>query len=315
MRHKDDRDCRINEAAPLARDLTEEQRKRLYVERLDKLQRDIAKLEASTINKIEAMIAELSEEIAANITRNYQIETAANKIAAMVKNLQGQTKETVARIWKDVEVQFKKQLLDAGNLGQEAVDDLMSILGQGVLEDAAMSASRLDELKLMTDFSADLVAEVGDDIIRKINTQLSLGATGGVSPGEMIAKIESFIPVGETRWASVARGPLKRAETIVRTEMGRIYSLAQNMRAEEFAAAGIKIYKVWNHSGLASDTARSGHIEMDGQKVAQDESFINPVTGNELAFPRDPAADASETINCGCYMTIETENFGDLFKE
>lgn len=304
---------RVSKAEPLPRDISQAERKRLYVARLDQLQRDIAAMEAATVAEVEALVGKMAGEVAANVTRDYQIETAAEKIAASVKNLQGQTKETVNRIWADVEDKFRTQLQTAGNLGQEAIDELMTIMGENVLGEAAFNKAGIDNLKLMTDFSADLIVQVKDDIIQKVNTQIALGSTGGISPGEMIANIEDFIPTGTTRFASMTRGPLMRAEAIVRTEVGRLYSVAQQMRIDQFEDAGIKTFKVWNHSA-GSAHPREGHIAMDGQKIKNDELFVNPETGEELRYPRDPAAPPSETINCGCYMTIESEKFGDLFK-
>ena len=301
------------QAVPLPRDISQVERKRLYVERLDQLQRDVAKLETATLKEVESLVGRMAEEVSANVTRDYQVQQSAEKIAASVKNLQGQTKETVERIWRDVESKFKVQLAEAGNLGQEAIDELMTILGENVLGDAAFNKAGLDNLKLMTDFSADLIVQVKDDIIQKVNTQIALGSTGGISPGQMISNIEDFIPTGTTRFSSMTRGPLMRAEAIVRTEVGRIYSIAQQMRTDQFAEAGIETFKVWNHSA-GSAHPRSGHIAMDGQKVKNDESFENPETGEELRFPRDPAAPPEETINCACYMTIESSKFGDLFK-
>lgn len=300
------------QGAPLPRDITDAERKRRYVARLDKLQRDIAKLEASTIKEIQTLVGKLSEEIAANVARDYQIEQSAEKIAAMVKNLQGQTKESVERIWKDVSKTFEAQLVGAGNLGQEAIDELMTILGENVLGEAAFTKAGLDNLKLMTNFSADLIVDVSDDIIKKVNTQIALSAAGAQSPGKALTNIEKILPVGETRFATLTRGPLLRAEAVVRTEVGRIYSLAQETRIQQFENAGIKTKKVWNHSA-GSANPRPGHQDLDGVKIDSDDVFVNPVTNEELRFPRDPGAPASETINCACYLTIETEKFGELF--
>ncbi len=60
------------------------------------------------------------------------------------------------------------------------------------------------------------------------------------------------------------------------------------------------------------DGARVGHVEMDGQERAIDEKFVNPLTGNELEYPRDPAAPAEEVVNCACYMTTVSKRFAEL---
>ena len=88
----------------------------------------------------------------------------------------------------------------------------------------------------------------------------------------------------------------KRATTIVRTELGRVYSVAADERAGQATAAGVGMDKVWRRSGKLRP--RLTHALADGQRVAADQPFT--IGGVKMQHPHDPAAPASETINCGC---------------
>jgi hypothetical protein len=156
-----------------------------------------------------------------------------------------------------------------------------------------------------------LVSSIKADIVKGINQNIQLGVFGGLAPGEIISNLTNFIPTEGTRWAKMENGLLLRAETIVRTEMNRILNQSNQMRAEQYKEEGVEVVKVWQHSG--AENPHPGHPEMNGQERPIDEPFDNPVTGNQLMYPNDPAAPASETVNCGCYMLTTSKRFSDLF--
>lgn len=62
---------------------------------------------------------------------------------------------------------------------------------------------------------------------------------------------------------------------------------------------GIHIMKEWMATG--DDRTRETHWDLDGEAVEYDESFITS-EGNEIDFPGDPKADASEVCNCRCTL-------------
>lgn len=88
----------------------------------------------------------------------------------------------------------------------------------------------------------------------------------------------------------------RRAMTIIRTELGRVHSLAGQQRKAQAAEVLPGLKKQWRRSGKLR--SRRGHDLADGQICAVDEPFI--VNGVALMFPRDPTGPAKETVNCGC---------------
>ncbi len=87
-----------------------------------------------------------------------------------------------------------------------------------------------------------------------------------------------------------------RALTIVRTELGRAYSVAGQQRFDQAHEVLPGLQKQWRRSGKIH--SRASHDRADGQVRDVDKPF--DVAGVQLRFPRDPLAPAQETINCGC---------------
>lgn len=91
----------------------------------------------------------------------------------------------------------------------------------------------------------------------------------------------------------------KKAKTIIRTESGRINSLARMEAQETAASMGIQIQKKWI-STLDRKT-RVSHQHLDGQIVGKDEMFTSR-SGAQALQPRTFGVPA-EDINCRCGCT------------
>ena len=120
----------------------------------------------------------------------------------------------------------------------------------------------------------------------------------GVDAGENINKISSRVEDQlDTTWPG-------RAETIARTEA----SAAMNQASLENAQATVPgMNKVW--LCVFAENSREGHMEADGQSVAQDQPFVVYANAGdeeeELMFPGDPDGSAENVINCLCSVGYE----------
>lgn len=144
------------------------------------------------------------------------------------------------------------------------------------------------QLLAMRHFMTDKIRDVGAEAIRKINSELGLTLIGARPMSDTISRVQEL----------VGDGSRKRAITITRTELGRVYSVAAHERARQAEAAGAPMDKVWRRSGKLRP--RLHHALADGQRVAADEPFH--VGGVLMMHPHDPTAPAKETINCGCVV-------------
>lgn len=141
------------------------------------------------------------------------------------------------------------------------------------------------QLLAMRTFMLDRIQDLTANVARQAANEIGLVVLGTQTPSQAVDAIAARIEGG--------RG---RAITIVRTEMGRAFSVAGHERKHDAAAVLPGLRKQWRRSGKVH--SRESHDLADGQIVEVDKPFI--VGGVELMYPRDPAAPASETINCGC---------------
>lgn len=176
---------------------------------------------------------------------------------------------------------------DAWQLGEDLVDRPLE--AAGVRAGAAVPAIDVRQLQAMRTFMTDRIKNIGTVAADRINGELGLVVIGAQSPSEAIGKVRTIL--GEQSRA--------RATTIVRTELGRVYSVSSFERLKSTAAKVPGMQKQWRGSGKLHP--RFFHALADGQvrDVGEPFDFGN---GAELMYPHDPAAEASEVINCGCIM-------------
>jgi hypothetical protein len=218
--------------------------------------------------------------------------------ASVIAELAGTTTEFQAfqlpRIQKSIEAALREVGDDlaeagaraAGSSWQAGVSMIDEPLAAGGIRVAAI-LPEVDTRQLLAirSFMTDRLRDVPAELVRKINAELAFTLIGTKSSSQTVSAVEAIIEGG--------RG---RATTIVRTEMGRAFSMATQERQSQAAEVLPQLKKQWRRSGKVH--SRKSHDLADGQIVPVDQPFI--VGGVEIMFPRDPAAPAAETINCGC---------------
>ena len=96
-----------------------------------------------------------------------------------------------------------------------------------------------------------------------------------------------------------------RAATIARTEVLTAVSLGQAAAMQDAMKVVPNLQKMWISAqddrvrGIKASDKKS-HIDMHGQTVKADAPFVEPLTGEEIQYPRAPGATASMAINCRC---------------
>jgi hypothetical protein len=188
------------------------------------------------------------------------------------------------------EAQARKEisgLLDeAWDKGKALVD--APLVQAGIYTGFHLSTTVLDVLK---EYSNDYLRNLFRDSWYKIKGEINLGVLGMKTPQEVAKAIGKSIDAG--RFKSIA----VRAETITKTEMGRVFSEATELRMEQAADHVAGLEKEWRHVGHPK-IPRLTHLAADGQHVPVGEPF--DIGGVRMMFPRDPGAPLEETINCGC---------------
>lgn len=168
--------------------------------------------------------------------------------------------------------------------GQDLVDG--PIEAGGIRIAAMLPEIDTAQLAAMRTFMVDRISDISTTTANKISGQLGLVTIGAQSPGDAVSAI-----------ADLVEGGRDRAITIVRTELGRAFSVAADERMSQAAEILPGLKKQWRRSGKIH--SRLHHDTTDGQIRAVDEPFVLG-NGVEIMFPLDPAAPIGETINCGC---------------
>jgi hypothetical protein len=147
--------------------------------------------------------------------------------------------------------------------------------------------SLLEELQ---GYTADKIKGVAPVARRRIENHVRLGLLGGQSPHLVMEGVGRVVD---------GPGPMKfvtfRAETITRTEMGRVHSAAADRRHQAAAKLVPGLGKEWLWSGKS----RALHRAINGQKRAVGEAFELP-DGVKMQYPRAAGAPVEHVANCGC---------------
>lgn len=246
--------------------------------------RDRTRLIRNTDAEIRALLKQAGEEVAAILARqpsDYQ--------RWYLPQLQQQIEGALKR-WGD-------EAADAAGNGQRTAWRAGAALVDGVINEARADGALavnavlpvLDDgqLRAMTSFLTSKISKVTLAAADAINTDLGLVIMGAKSPWEAIKAVQETLGEATT----------KRAGTIVRTELARAYSTASQGRMLQWSKDVPGLQKKWLRSGKLHP--REHHVLMHGQLRDVDQPFDLP-GGIQMMAPHDPAAPASETINCGC---------------
>ena len=173
--------------------------------------------------------------------------------------------------------------------GLKMVDSPLAVAG--IYSGFTQSSSSVTALT-MKEFGEHITKNLFGDAYVKIKSELTLGILGGKTPQEVSKAIGKRL-----KDPSIFRSISARAEAITKTEMGKSFSKATQLRMDEAAENVEGLEKQWRHSGHPK-VPRISHVIADGQHVPVNEPFR--VAGILMMHPRDPGAPVKEIINCGC---------------
>lgn len=216
------------------------------------------------------------------------------RVSRLIAELGRQTREFERAATREVRGEGETAVA----LGQDVVDrPLESVSIQIAAPDVTLPV-----LETLTDFAADRITGLSGDMINQISAELRLGALGVKPVHDVILAISAKLK----KAGADGRGAgslANRAESIVRTELGRIHSMSTQRRMEQALLTTPDLQKEWRHSGNLLNP-RDGHQAISGTRVPVREAFLVAPTrgGNRerMMHPRDPAASARNVVRCRC---------------
>jgi len=172
-------------------------------------------------------------------------------------------------------------------VGNEDVGMIASEYAQPSIDDTVVEVAYASSAYMVEDVGGTLQTQV-DSLIRRM-------ALAGMTPWDAI---QSLTPSATVRRGMPFASAAQRAETIIRTEMGRVFSQATDAAMQDASDYLPGLRQQW--IATDDDRTRPSHRDAHEQIVDMGEPF--DVGGASLRFPRDPDGPPEETINCRCVV-------------
>lgn len=191
-------------------------------------------------------------------------------------------------------------------LGEDAVDKPFAAAGRGL--EAQLGLLNADVLVALKTFAGSRIRDVSAQALRQIRSELDLAVLGVQTPYRAMQAVAKVL--GKDTGVN-ARGAMRRAQTIVRTEAARAFAVAQHARLLQRAEIDPLAGKRWGKSGKR--LSRWNHDWAHGQVREVDEAFVLPSDEGpvKLMHPHDVQAPVGQTINCGCTALAHLFKTGD----
>lgn len=183
----------------------------------------------------------------------------------------------------------------AYRLGASLVDGAVAAIGVA----STLADVSPELLSAVLEVTNDQLRSVWSELGTRLKTTVRRAALGVTEPEKAIGQVAAAIRDVKTFGTAEAR-----AETIIRTEVNRTFSLAAQRRLEQSnERLGGRLKKWW--LATDDDRTRDAHREA-GERygpenaIPVDEPFV--VDGEELMEPLDPAGSPENVINCRCRL-------------
>lgn len=250
---------------------------------VDEAIRGRTRIITSTADEIAALLLSVAQAVALDLARQ-----PADGALWMLATLQSEIRRSLDTFAVDAGAVVSRGVGGAYGAGYALVDNILAAAGVNVgpsvfaINNAALSA--------MQTFSTDRIKGLALSIVDKINTQLGLTVMGAQTPFQAVQAVASLLKDDAN----------DRALVIVRTELGRAFSVANQFRMDEAEGVLPALKKQWRRSGKIH--SRLTHDLIDGQVRGVKEPFdlSTPRGRVKLMHPHDPKGPLAEIINCGC---------------
>lgn len=287
-----------------------------YARELDRLLRQVGRLEEQAVRQALTMLADARRRI---IERLAQVPPDAY-LASFLPRLQGEVERIMAQYATDYQAWFQGHMADVQALGLQSVD--APLLAAGVRAEVFTQLPRLSTVltDVLQGFQAGLITQISDLAIQRITSELQLGVLGGLDPFDIQRRIGEILRT-QLNPQGVFGTVATRAEMILRTEVNRVFALSVEARqqalvqgvAETFPEAALQ--KEWLNAGDAR--VRPAHRPLRGGVGIV--AMQVPMTGDfeliddkgqrwRAKHPLDPRLPAALSVACRCRSIISTQS-------
>lgn len=274
-----------------------------YARELERILADIGGIVAGSEDAMTAILEEARQTIQAHLA-TLDLESGTRVI---LERAMAGTDEALTAMRARLEA-------EAREAAETAFDAGAALASRPVGAEFAVGSAAIttDRLGILTQFSADLIQTISNDVRRRINGELVSVIVGAKTPGEAARAIGRNL-TDPNHFRTIAH----RARAIVVTEVGRAQALGTQAAQEHLAAGqravgGPQPRKRWLNAHLPG--ARATHLAAEARyapggdpgPIPIGERFI--IAGIAALYPRDPTLPARESVNCHCVsLTVITD--------
>lgn len=253
-------------------------REKAHIKKVEELMAQAETMDAAAVDRALGILRAVRDDIAVQVAQTeweaYYIPQAKEAFERAILRFEGQMKNSM-----------ESDSLIRWDAGIDMIDAPLAKAGIRILAPEIPRST----LTVLQGYSADLIEGLSADAMRKINHEITMGVLGQRPHYEVMKEIDRILGIetgGGISW---------RAETIVRTEMAHVHSIARELRKKSVIEANPDLpwRKKWIHSG--AHHARPNHAALSGKEVPVEENF----PGN-IPYPHAPGLPAAEVVNCGC---------------
>ena len=280
-----------------------------YVAVVGKYMRAAERLDRRTLKGILQLVRDVKADVTARIASS---DWERSRIESLLNRLRV-TGEDLSR---DLTRKMGAHAGTTYDIGGKVIDVVLRDFG-GPDENLVRPLDRV-QLAVLDKYSASLLTQLSNDAIDNVSNTIRLGMISGENPQDIIRKIGTGLVDSDGNpapgvWGDVVR----RAEVTYRTEGGRAYSVANQVRMAQHDAVRPGLKKRWLHSLKPAGRARPSHVRAeedyspggDPGPIPQGEPFVLHVGADESSksfppgeyecmFPRDPSLPAAASILC-----------------
>lgn len=267
-----------------------------------KLDAILASVDRLTADQMRLAIAALNDARSALLERMVAAAQGSSTYSATVLS---SLLADVQRIGVEYDAQLRRHITDALRkswaLGEQAIPDAWLAAGIGETFRIGLDSRLLD---IATQMTADLVKDVSQSFVTLASREIRLGVLGALSVDETIQRVRRLLLTQPARLTGRLGPVFLQSERIVRTEIMRAYSLANEARTRQAADMVPGLRKYW----MATPDLRTRESHLKAWLRYQPGGTQGPIPINEdfmvggwpAKYPFDPRLPAAETVNCRC---------------
>lgn len=270
-----------------------------YRDRLDAILAAVDRLSDTEIRFAIAVLKDARSELV-----DRMLAAAGNNSTYTTTVLQSLLVE-VNRIGFEYDARLRRHMTDAlrqaWDLGASAIPSSWEAGGIEVRFTLGLDTRLLD---VASQISADMIRDVSRQFIDGVTREIRLGVLGAASVQATISKVQAYLATQPQRLTGKLGPLVYQAERIVRTEIMRVYSLADEARRRQAKELVPGLQKYW----LATPDKRTRDDHMrawlryrpggtEGPIDVKDDFVVG---GEKAAYPYDPRLSARNLVNCRC---------------